>query len=75
MATAEQYRSLAAELRRKARFVEDRFTASEWSQLAQRLQRRAADAGEDLSDLIYEPPPPKLLELSSEADSESATCA
>ncbi len=61
--TTYVYSRLAADLRNKVRFVEDRVTASEWSQLAQQLQRRAVDVHrKDLADLIYEPPPPKLAE-------------
>jgi hypothetical protein len=65
MTTAEEYRRLAAELRGKARFVEDRSTASEWNRIAQGLQQRGTGSGQnELPDLIYEPPTPKLSDAS-----------
>ncbi len=60
---ANEYRTKAADLRERARFLflEDRELAAEFMRLAE-AYTRLADAAErnSATDLIYEPPPPKL---------------
>ncbi len=59
MRRADEYRRLAAECREKARHTRE--AAAELNELAQAYLRLADQAERNsLSDLVYEPPPPKL---------------
>ncbi len=63
MPYAYEYRARAAALREQARLVEDRALAAEWMRLAEGYIRLADEADRNaMTDLVYEPPPPKLDE-------------
>ncbi len=60
---ADEYRNAAAELRLKAEKATTSEAAVELRQLAHAYLRLAQDAERNsLTDLVYEPPPPKLNE-------------
>jgi len=61
MTPAEDYRKRAVEFKKKARSADDPALAAEWARLGDQYARLAAEADRNaLSDLVYEPPPPKL---------------
>ncbi len=61
MRSAEEYRKRAAELHEKAEKAVTPETAVELRQLAHVYWRLAQDAERNaMTDLVYEPPPPKL---------------
>ncbi len=62
---ADEYRNAAAELRVKAERAATPEAAVELRQLAHAYLRLAQDAERNaLTDLVYEPPPPKFNEAS-----------